>query len=221
MNADGSGQTLVQGPINDRTDSYRHSSWSPDGTQLVFAARFSDGRDRSELYVVDVDGSGLTGITVLLQGWWPSWSPDGTKIAFRTGLPWHLATMSPDGSNLTQFPGSADYPDWSPDGSQIIFMDQEAVFRINNDGTGRTKLTRTAGSRRSSRCIHPMASRSRSGALTVRGKPITFARGVRASQPGKTIDLPAPRHGGASTWPEHAHRVRSRRWGRGREPLLR
>jgi hypothetical protein len=49
--------------------------------------------------------------------------------------------MSPDGSNLTQFPGSADYPDWSPDGSQIIFMDRGEVFRINSDGTGRTKLT--------------------------------------------------------------------------------
>jgi Tol biopolymer transport system component len=141
MNADGSDQTLVQGPINDRIDSYRHPSWSPDGTQLVFAAGLSDGRDRSELYVVGVDGSGLTEITSgPLQGWWPSWSPDGTKIAFRTGLPWRLATMGPDGSNLTQFPGSADHPDWSPDGSQIIFIDRGDVFRINSDGTGRTKL---------------------------------------------------------------------------------
>lgn len=142
MNADGSGQTLVQGPFSDRISSYRHPSWSPDGTKLVFAAGFFGGGDRSELFVVDVDGSGLREITPgPLQGWWPSWSPDGTKIAFRTGSPSRLATMSPDGSNLTLFSGSADYPDWSPDGSQIIFVDRGDVFRINSDGTGRTKLT--------------------------------------------------------------------------------
>ena len=143
MNADGSGQTLVQGPISDRIFEYRHPAWSPDGTQIVFAVGFHDGRDRSELYVVDVDGPDLTEITPgRLQGWWPSWSPDGTLIAFRTGWRRGLATMSPDGSNLTLFPGLADYADWSPDSSQIIFMGGRGdVFRINSDGTGRTNLT--------------------------------------------------------------------------------
>ena len=154
MNADGSGKTLVQG-VTDRIDGFMYPSWSPDGTQLVFMAGLSGHGDRSaRLYVVNVDGSGLTKITRgRHQDWWPSWSPDGTKIAFVTGpvgAKRDLATMSPDGSNRTTLVrGSTNYPDWSPDGSQILFTENSRrgwdVFSISSDGTRRTRLTDTPG----------------------------------------------------------------------------
>jgi Tol biopolymer transport system component len=149
-NADGSGETLVQGPINDSNYSFFSPSWSPDGNQLVFAAGFTSTRDGSyKLYVVNVDGSGLTKIPQGdHQDWWPSWSPDGTKIAFATGTVGSerdLATISPDGSNRTTLVrGWVNYPDWSPDGSQILFVDTTSgwdVFAIGSDGTGRIRLT--------------------------------------------------------------------------------
>lgn len=148
MNADGSDQALVQGPINDSNYHFFGPSWSPDGTQLVFVAGFTSTQHGSyKLYVVNVDGSGLTKITRGdHQDWWPSWSPDGTQIAFVTGEGKRaLMTMSPDGSNRTTLvrDGRSDYPDWSPDGSQILFVDTRGwdVFGINSDGTGRTQLT--------------------------------------------------------------------------------
>ena len=156
MNADGSDQILVQGPINERTYHIFHPSWSPDGTQLVFAVGATGaGRHKAtyKLYVVNVDGSGLTKITDGPQDWWPSWSPDGTRIAFVSGpvgAKRDLATISPDGSNRTTLVrGYTDYPDWSPDGAQILFVKRSGrgsdVLAINPDGTGRTRLTHSPG----------------------------------------------------------------------------
>ena len=153
MNADGSDQTQVQGPILDGGGSFFHPSWSPDGTQIVFAAEVGGaGRRRGsyKLYVVNVDGSGLIRITHgHHQDWWPSWSPDGTHIAFITHGQHsrHLATMSPDGSDRTTLVGGwNEYPDWSPDGDQVLFVNARNgwdVFRINIDGTELTQLTDT------------------------------------------------------------------------------
>jgi Tol biopolymer transport system component len=56
--------------------------WSPDGTKLLFGSR-RDGN--YELYVVNVDGSGLTCLTNTPQDEAGGvWSPDGRQIAFES-----------------------------------------------------------------------------------------------------------------------------------------
>ena len=55
-----------------------HAAWSPDGTRLAFGA----GKAIPSIWVVGVDGRGLTRLTTAKLGdGEPSWSPDGKQIA--------------------------------------------------------------------------------------------------------------------------------------------
>ena len=110
-------------------------SWSPQGNQILFAARAAAGQ-RFSIYVVNSDGSGLhqVPITPSCGGavtdptsrscHQPGWSPDGTKIVFDIFLPAtgkkDIYTVNVDGSGLFQVthsgsarPGEGDQgPDW-------------------------------------------------------------------------------------------------------------
>lgn len=77
--------------------------YSPDGRRLVFC---HDMTGATELYVINVDGSGLQQITNDgTENIFPRWSPDGTRILFSTLFigdrfgAHHLATVRPDGSD--------------------------------------------------------------------------------------------------------------------------
>jgi Tol biopolymer transport system component len=106
-------------------------SWSPDGNEILFAAR-SGADHRLAIWVVDTNGSGLHELpitpacggafsnprsTSCLQ---PGWSPDGTKIVFTrisaNGTQENIYTVNADGSGLAQVTntGRADQPDWGP-----------------------------------------------------------------------------------------------------------
>jgi Tol biopolymer transport system component len=61
-------------------------SWSPDGQFLVYEVTADDGHviTGSDLYIVEVDGSGriqLTDTPELFERW-PSWSPDGGRVVY-------------------------------------------------------------------------------------------------------------------------------------------
>jgi Tol biopolymer transport system component len=120
-------------------------SWSPDGTQLVFAG-FDGGL--SDLFVINRDGTGLRRLThdkyADLE---PTWSPDGRTIAFATDRGgetdldelrignmrialYHLDT------GVIELLGRMDYgkninPMWAPDGRSIAFVsDRTGISNI-------------------------------------------------------------------------------------------
>lgn len=107
--------------------------WSPDGTQIAFAACL--GGDIStdcpegvsfDIYVVNADGSNQVNLTQQNStNMYPSWSPDG-QIAFmsnRSGKE-EIYTIRADGSGLKQLTDSLarNYePAWSPDGKWLAY----------------------------------------------------------------------------------------------------
>ncbi len=107
--------------------------WVPGGRQIAFTLiTITNGRHRSDVYVVNPDGTGLRSLTQTAgqaSSWHPTWSPDGSKVAFQSDRDGktELYTMNADGSGLrrlTDTPGTGRYagqPAWSPDGQQIAF----------------------------------------------------------------------------------------------------
>jgi TolB protein len=92
--------------------------FSPDGKQIAFMSA-RDGNP--EIYVMNVDGSGIRRLTNHAAGdVSPTWSPSGSQIAFtsdRTGKPQIYVMSAVDGSNLrrlTTDESEADRPTWSP-----------------------------------------------------------------------------------------------------------
>jgi len=153
MNADGSARrqlTSFGGPT-------MFPSWSPDGSQIVFAADTQKNFPSPSLYIINADGSGLRSLgTCCATG--AAWSPDGSKIAFTTFPNHHenrfdIALINPDGSGMQQLTtdGRSGGATWSPDSKRIIFSsnrDNEPnlpfqipqLYMMNADGTAQTKL---------------------------------------------------------------------------------
>jgi TolB protein len=135
------------------TDFGVFPDFSPDGSKVAFTGQ-PPGAANFDLYVVNIDGSGLTQLTTDpgFDGY-PAWSPDGRTIAFnsdRTGIP-QVWLMDPDGSHQRQltFDGlwKDQLPDWRPDGSQIGYVADQVpdsggdIWLINSDGSDPHPIT--------------------------------------------------------------------------------
>ena len=127
-------------------------TWSPDGSQILFAS--VDANNLSQLFIINVDGTGLRQISNLpaLRGR-SDWSPLGLIVTY-SGKPWEreLFAMNPDGSNQHQISpsgGNSQGPSFSPDGEWVAFTSYFDRYEVNGceiyimraDGTDLRRLT--------------------------------------------------------------------------------
>jgi TolB protein len=104
------------------------SSRAPvSGNGLIVFAAF-DSNDKTDLWSVAPDGSGLAQLTDTPdeREICPDVSPDGTQLAFCKSADggFEIWTADIDGSNqrqLTDLGSGALFPDWSPQGDRIVF----------------------------------------------------------------------------------------------------
>jgi len=142
LNADGTWGRLTQ------ANGYvTGASFSPDGTEVVYAVWQTSGK---AIYIVDVEGGPPRLVTDAVEyPYEPTFSPDGSQIAYFAGSGDHgngLRVMNADGSDVRELTG-ADYGHidelvWSPDGSRLAFSLQNGggLFIVGVDGSGLTEL---------------------------------------------------------------------------------
>jgi Tol biopolymer transport system component len=160
MDADGSHMTnLTHSPSN--SDSY--PSWSPDGTRIAFS-RFVGNAAGADLYVINVDGSGLLKIVDgggEIYNLMPTWSPDGSEIMFTSGrseaipgatsafggLTIHKVNADGSGEMRISKGGVNTYGnlDWSWANDKIAFYDAAvtgtAIFTMDSTITNIVRVT--------------------------------------------------------------------------------
>lgn len=150
MEPDGSGIELL-------ADGASDPAWSADGALIAFSGRRHN--QRTDIFVMNADGSGATALTRFHPGFnlSPAWSPDGSTIVFQHSSADgnDLYSVRGDGSGLTQLTTSPRIvertPEWSPDGTLILFsrlgpkggfrLKNEELFVMNPDGSGLTRMT--------------------------------------------------------------------------------
>jgi hypothetical protein len=131
-------------------------TWSPDGKRVAF---HSDRGGDWDIWVINVDGSGLTNLTHSPgEDRYPAWSPGGAgsaRIAFMSnrGGNQDVWVMNADGSNpknLTKKQGRDRYPMWSPDGKRLTFNTDrdgnQEIYMMSADGSNQTNVSRSPGS---------------------------------------------------------------------------
>src|SRR4051812_1938265 len=150
-------QGILENPTKGRTESNMQPVFSPDGTRIAFASNRTD--NNNEIYVMNVDGSGLRRLTNHpAADAVPTWAPNGAQIAFtsdRSGTAQIYIMSATDGSNLRKISSetTAESATWSPTGGQIAFAARTGAgydVKVFDLSTGETRpLTYGEGSNES------------------------------------------------------------------------
>lgn len=148
VGADGSGLTELA-----RVDSVAtHSlAWSPQGSLIAFVAQAEGASFRTDLFVINADGSGLRTLAQDVEGDF-AWSPDGSRIALTKASDdsqSDIYVVEADGSGLeriTDHPAQEWWLAWAPDGEAIAFASSRdglgGIYALQPDGS-LTPLVRT------------------------------------------------------------------------------
>jgi TolB protein len=108
-------------------------SVSPDGTKFAF---ISSKGGSPNIYVANIDGTGLRQLTTGVEDSSPCWSPDGKWICFAAKIASRrvLAKVPVSGGAVQKIStagvANPTEPDWSPDGKWIAFTSQMGDFNI-------------------------------------------------------------------------------------------
>ena len=117
--------------------------WSPDGKRIAFAVNFTGQGTDWNVYLTNIDGSGLRQIT-RTGAWDATWSPDGTAIAFVSTVAGkrQISSMSLAASashQLTTGDVESFHPAWSPKGAKLAFTCRSGpssrICIMNADGS--------------------------------------------------------------------------------------
>jgi len=130
--------------------------WSPDGTKIAFV--HADGDGRTELWVMNADGTGAVQLAQDFAVDQPDWSPDGELIAFlgardpyqpsHTGI--HVVPVDGGEPRLVLQGLDWEEPKWSPDGSRLAVLGFDGatetfdLYLARPDGSDLTRLTNDA-----------------------------------------------------------------------------
>jgi Tol biopolymer transport system component len=112
INVDGTGEKA----LTNNQIGVGNPDWSPDGQRIVFEGGYqASDAIYNAIYVVNADGSN---VEYLRNGGNPFWSPDGRRIGLVIDGPNEIASMNPDGNDLTFLTTTPDlivrWPDWQP-----------------------------------------------------------------------------------------------------------
>jgi TolB protein len=132
---DGTTRTILE-----EDDAEATPRLAPDGQSLVFS-RFPRNGSNEDIYVVNIDGSGLRAITEdPAYEYAPDWSPDGMHIAFVRGGA--VFVVDAEGGEATRLTDGVqdDAPVWSPDGRWIAFVRDRTIWVMNSDGSGQRRF---------------------------------------------------------------------------------
>ena len=153
LNAGGGGMRKLPHTAGADGPVWHGPVWLPDGRLAIVKGK---GKDcwrcwpKNALWVMNADGSGRRLVASgSLHGRF-DWSPDGRSIVFertpRRPPRTRIYVMAADGSDR-RWLADGTRPLWSPRGEVIAFLANKthALWRINADGSGRRKLTGTAG----------------------------------------------------------------------------
>ena len=123
--------------------------WSPDGRAFVFTGDPNVPTSRAltspptQLWMQNLDGSGLRRLVDGMTVATPHWSPDGSRIVFachdagEIGDRFDICLINADGTGFVRLTNGKDLnaaPVWSPDGQWIAFASDRAANPSQLDG---------------------------------------------------------------------------------------